>query len=183
MTKALLWAAGGVLLGLMIHLVVILTLPNLAPQDLWSRIVERGALQKVLVLDPVEAGAANPLALDPHLLYAICQLDLRQGPGVVTGTLPDAFWSVSVFNRMGVAIYSTTNRAGTGNVLRLGVFDPAQTRLLAEQQFVIEEGLLIVESTADDVFVAVRLAPAHPVMRDRYRESLEGLDCGNIEIG
>ena len=64
----------------------------------------------------------------------------------------------------------------------LGLFNPVQTRLLAEQKIDIEQGLLIVESAADNVFVVVRLAPEQPVMRERYEAALTGLACGNITL-
>jgi hypothetical protein len=79
-------------------------------------------------------------------------------------------------------LYSTTNRDGIGQTLDLGIFDPAQTRLLAEQKIDISPGLLIVESRTDQVFVIVRLAPPHPSMRARYEAQLERLACRNIAI-
>ena len=69
-----------------------------------------------------------------------------------------------------------------GQTLDLGVFDTAQTRLLAEQKIDIAAGLLIVESKSDDVFVVVRLAPEQPVMRTRYRDQLSKLACRNLGI-
>ena len=55
-----------------------------------------------------------------------------------------------------------------------------QTRLLAEQKIDVAQGLLIVETTRDDVFVVVRLAPPQPAMRERYEAQLSRLACGNI---
>ncbi len=101
---------------------------------------------------------------------------------MVSGALPQAFWSVAVFDRIGTVIYSTTNRDGIGQLLDLGIFNDAQTRLLAEQQINIEEGLLIVEAHSDEVFVVVRLAPPQPVMLERYEAQLSRLGCGNLTI-
>jgi uncharacterized membrane protein len=179
----LLWIIGGVLAGVMIHIIVILTLPALASHDVWSRVTALGASNKIAVLPAVVAGAPNPLRLDPELTYAVCQMNLGSGPGVVSGTLPDAFWSLAVFNRSGAVIYSTTNRDGIGKTLDLGIFNPAQTRLLAQQKLDIAEGLLIVESKTDDVFVVVRLAPPYPALRQRYESMLAGIQCGNINGG
>ena len=75
---------------------------------------------------------------------------------------------------------TTTNRDGIGRNLDLGIFNPAQTRLLATQQLDITEGLLIVESPTDDVFVLVRLAPPHPALRSRFEQELGDMVCGNI---
>ncbi|MFD1944957.1 DUF1254 domain-containing protein [Paradevosia shaoguanensis] len=181
MIRTLLWLLAGAVLGGIIHIVVILALPIFATQDVWTRITALGAVEKAVVLPAPALGEPNPLRLDPDMAYAVCQVDLSSGPGVVSGTLPDAFWSIAVYNRAGTVIYSTTNRDGIGQNLDLGIFNPAQTRLLAQQQLDIAEGLLIVESPQNDVFAVVRLAPPHPAMKARYEKALSELECGNIK--
>lgn len=180
MNRFLLSLLAAIILGGLIHLIVILTLPNMATRDIWNRLAAYDAMETMVVLEAVEAGAPNPLGLDPELVYGVCQLALRDGPGVVSGQLPLAFWSVAVFNRAGHVIYATTNRSGSGQALEMGIFNPAQTRLLAEQRFEIEEGLLIVESAGNDVFVVVRLAPPHDAMRERYANALRNLQCASV---
>jgi uncharacterized membrane protein len=180
MTRTVLWAIGGLVLGGIIHIVVILTLPALATTSMWAQVSTMGALNKAVVLPAVKAGEPNPLRLDPELVYAACQLDLRKGPGIVVGLLPQSFWSLAVYGRSGAVLYSTTNRDGIGQNLDLGVFNPAQTRLLAEQKLDVAEGLLIVESSDDDVYIVIRLAPEQQVMRARYEAELTKVTCGNI---
>jgi uncharacterized membrane protein len=177
-TRALLWLLGGLVLGGVIHIAVILSLPSLASNAAWARVETLDAAGKAVVLPPVVPGSANPLRLDPELAYAVCRMDLRQGAGIVRGVLPLAFWSVAVYGRAGTVLYSTTNRDGIGQNLELGIFNQAQTRLLAQQQLDVAEGLLIVESRDDDVFVVVRLAPPHQVMRKRYEAALQTISCG-----
>jgi uncharacterized membrane protein len=181
MVRTALYLLAGLLLGLAIHLVVILILPTLATNTLTTQLTALAALDKVSLIPPVAPGAANPLHLDPELDYAICRLDLRNGPGEVEGTLPLAFWSVGIYDTTGTVIYSTTNRDGIGQTLDLGVFDPGQTRLLAEQKIDIDSGLLIVESRTDDIFVVVRLAPPQPAMKARYAGLLSKLTCRNLK--
>ena len=111
----------------------------------------------------------------------MCRLDLRSGPGELSGTLPLTFWSISVYDKSGTVLYSTTNRDGIGQSLDLGVFDTAQTRLLAEQKIDVNAGLLIVESKSDDIFVVVKLEPPQPAMRDRYAAQLSKLVCRNLK--
>jgi uncharacterized membrane protein len=180
MIRTALWILGGLMLGAIIHIGIILVLPAYAVNDIWSRVATLDALDNTVVLPPVAAGAPNPMRLDPELAYAVCQIDLRKGPGVVSGTLPQGYWSVAVFDRAGTVTYSTTNRDGLGQSLDLGIFNPAQTRLLAQQQLDIAEGLLIVEAKDDDVFVVVRVAPPYPSVRERYEAALSELVCGNI---
>jgi uncharacterized membrane protein len=181
MIRTALWALGGLLLGVAIHLVVVLTLPAHARNDVWTKIAALDVKNKIAVLPAVAAGQPNPLGLDPELSYAVCQLDLRAAPGVVTGIMPEGFWSLAVFDRSGRVAYSTTNRDGIGQTLDLGIFNPTQTRLLAEQQLDVAEGLLIVESPSDDVFVLIRLAPPHHAMRARYEAALATIGCSNLQ--
>ena len=180
MSRLLFWIVGGVVLGGLIHLVVILTLPGAATRNIWNRFEDIAPLETLVVLDDIAPGEPNPLGLDPELLYGVCRLELGDGPGVVNGQLPLAFWSVAVFNAKGHVIYATTNRSGSGQLLDMGIFNPAQTRLLAEQRFEIDEGLLIVEAGGNQVAVVVRLAPPHRAMRESYREALSGLSCATI---
>lgn len=180
MIRTALWIFGGLVLGGIIHIAVILALPLLSGGGVWAQVSAMGALNKPVVLTAPEPGQPNPLRLDPELAYAVCQIDLRKGPGIVSGTLPQAFWSIAVYSHAGTVLYSTTNRDGIGQNLELGLFNPAQTRLLAEQQMDVAEGLLIVESRDDDVYVVVRLHPSQPVMRARYEAQLKTLTCGNI---
>lgn len=180
MIRTGLWILAGLVLGGIIHLVVILLLPALSPTGAWDRLNGPDTADGTQVLAATVAGQPNPLRLDPELTYAACRLDLSKGPGTVAGNLPQAFWSVAVYGRDGTVAYSTTNRDSTSNLLDLGLFNPAQTRLLAEQKLDVAEGLLIVEAQQDDLMVVVRLAPPHPAMRARYEKALAGLKCGNL---
>ena len=181
MGRTLLWLGAGVILGVIIHLAVILSLPGFATRDVWTRISALGAVNKPVVLPAIVPGTANPLRLDPELSYAVCQVNLAAGPGVISGKLPNAFWSLAIFDRAGSVIYSTTNRDGIGQNLNLGIFNAAQTHLLAEQQIDVADGLLIVESNADDVFVVIRLTPPQQAVRKRFETAMGGIVCGTIK--
>jgi uncharacterized membrane protein len=176
--RTLLWFIGGLLLGGVIHIVTILALPLLAEETTWTRVAALDAHNRMLVLPPIEPGQPNPLQLDPELSYGICHIDLSEGPSYLSGVLPDAFWSVALFNQAGVVTYSTTNRDGIGQTVEMGIFNAAQTRLLAQQEIDIAEGLLVVESSTDELFVLVRLSAPHEAMRPRFEEELAGISCG-----
>ncbi|SMQ61030.1 Uncharacterized membrane protein [Devosia lucknowensis] len=178
MIRTLLWLIGGVLLGGVIHIVTILALPLLAEETTWTRVSAYEAANRIVILPRIEPGQPNPLQLDPELIYGLCQIDLGEGPAYLSGVLPDAFWSVALYNQSGVVSYSTTNRDGIGQTVEVGIFNAAQTRLLAQQQIDIAEGLLVVESTTDDLFALVRLSPPHEAMRPRFEQELSEISCG-----
>ncbi len=183
MIRTLLWLLGGAILGGIIHIVVILTLPLLAEETAWTRIGALNAQNRIVTLPRPAPGEPNPLHLDPELVYGVCQVDLSEGPAFISGTLPDAFWSVAVYNDAGVVTYSTTNRDGIGQTLDMGIFNAAQTRLLAQQQIDIVDGLLVVESTTDQLFVLIRLSPPQEVMRDRFEAEVADITCRPRPVG
>ena len=180
MRRTLLYLLAGLVLGGIIHIAVILILPQFATRDIWSRVMAMDALEDMVVLAPVAPGADNPMQLDPALVYGVCRLSLAEAPGLVNGAMPLGFWSVAVYNDQGHVIYSTTNRSGSGQTIDMGIFNQAQTRLLAEQRIDIADGLLIVESGSDDIFVVMRAAPPHEAMRARFAEALDAIRCLNI---
>lgn len=183
MIRLLLSILTGLVLAGIIHIAMILAMPALSPTSAWDRLMALGAGSGPIVLPAVTAGEDNPLRLDPELTYAACAIDLDKGPGTVTATLPQSFWSVAVYTQAGTVAYATTNRDGVGTALDLGVFNAAQTRLLAEQKLDVAEGLLIVEADAARVMVVVRLAPPQPVNRARYDAALKSMKCGNMPAG
>lgn len=182
MARTILYIVAGILLGAVIHLVVILMLPQVADHPVSSRIADLAGLSTTTIVPVPKRDQENPLRLDPYLSYAVCRLDLSEGPGELTGTLPSTFWSLAVYDLDGTVIYSTTNRDGIGQKLDLGLFDPAQTRLLAEQKIDIAPGLLIVETQSDEVMVVVRLAQLSSTVRARYEAQLARLACRNIAL-
>ncbi|MBK1794303.1 hypothetical protein JHL21_07290 [Devosia sp. WQ 349] len=178
MIRSFLWLLGGAILGGIIHIVVILSLPSLAENTSWTRISALDADHKMLVLPAITAGGDNPLQLDPELVYGICKIDINEAPAFVQGTLPDAFWSVAVYNSDGIITYSTTNRDGIGQTVELGMFNSAQTQLLAQQQIEVSPNLLVVEMAHSEAVVVVRAAPPHDVMRPRFEVALAAVSCG-----
>jgi uncharacterized membrane protein len=179
MMRPLLWLLAGLVLGGIIHIVVMLTLPLLAQETTWTRVAALNAKNEMIVLPQVKVGEANPLGLDPLLVYGLCEIDLATAPAYLTGRLPDAHWSVAIFNQAGSIIYSTTNRDGIGQTLDLGIFNAAQTRLLAQQQIDVAEGVLVVEAPTDRLFALVRLAPPHVAMRPRFEQAMDAITCQN----
>ncbi len=180
MIKTFLALFAGIIFGLILHLSIILLLPVFSPSSIWNIFAKIAPIGEIVILDRPVANSGNILNLDPELAYAVCRLDLSVGPGFLSGQLTSDFWSIGVFDKNGVAIYSTTGRSSSDNFLQLGIFNPSQTRLLAEQQLEMQENLIIVESPRNEVFVVVRIAPPFPAMWSGYSELLSKLNCSNF---
>jgi len=179
MSRIVLWSLGGIVLGVVLHLVAILSMPTFVTRSVWSKVLELDNFEKIVVLENIEALSSNPLKLDPELLYGVCRLDLANGVGILNAQMPGDFWSISIFDATGRAVYGTTNRSIVGQSLKLGIFNDEQIKLLSDQELDIEEGLLIVESQLNDVFVVLRVAAPYKAVRGRYREQLAKAICGS----
>jgi uncharacterized membrane protein len=176
-TRTVLWLLAGVVLGGVIHLAVILSLPSLAANAAWAhRLSMRWAGRWCFHRSPRRP---NALHLDPELAYAVCRMDLRQGP------VSSAVCCRSPSGRspsMGAPAPSSIPPpiAMHRPEPRTGHLQPGSNAAPGQQQLDIAEGLLIVESRDDDVFVVIRLAPPHQAMRKRYEAALQKISCGTI---
>jgi uncharacterized membrane protein len=111
MRRTLIFAAGGVLLAGIIHIVVIFLVPYFATRDAWSEVGRFGRDGKFHVLPLAEPGSEALPAMDPRILHAVCRFSLGEGPVRIRASLPDDFWSVALFDRRGRNLYSLNDRS------------------------------------------------------------------------
>lgn len=154
-----------VLLGLLgagiVHIVVLLLVPEFSERDAWSRLAMASDLYKMTRLDAEAGGAPLVKSVDPLFYAAACRFDLAEGMVRVKAPGKVPFWSISVYDRGGHNIYSFNDHSATAGVLDTVVLTPAQMievrkDLPAELQgaiFVeapIEEGVFVIRSFVPD---------------------------------
>lgn len=121
MLLAILMVAG------IVHIVSLLLVPLVAPDDAYARLVTFVPEGGVRLL-PRAASAGDPLPdRDPALATAVCRYDLGTGPLRVSAGLADeGFVALTLHARSGVAFYGLTDRAGNAGKLDLVVMTPEQ---------------------------------------------------------
>src|SRR5688572_15067212 len=106
MMRWLLWLLSGALLGGIVHLVTVLTLPNTATQDAYSRLTPIAPVNTVAAVpQPTGQNELMPY-MDPAFAAAVCRYDLAEGPLKLTAPVSPAYTSVSFYTRRGVAYYA-----------------------------------------------------------------------------
>lgn len=125
---AMLFVAG------LVHLIVILAMPELAPNDAFTRL---SALAKtarpVLLPRPLPGQALTPFE-DPALAQAVCLFDLSHGSLRVHGDVAhDGLVSLSFRSRTGRIFYAMTNRGAVHGKIDVRVVTAAQLEALQEQ--------------------------------------------------
>ncbi len=118
-----------------VHIVSLLTMPRVAPEDAFARVEASGPEAVVRVLPrpapqrgagPEKAGDPLP-GRDPAVATAICRYDLAAGPMRISAALGgQAFVALSLHSRTGVVFYGLNDRAGNDGRLELVVMTPAQ---------------------------------------------------------
>jgi uncharacterized membrane protein len=149
-----------ILLGLLgagiVHIVVLLLVPEFSERDAWSRLATASDLYKMTRLDAEAGGAPVVKSVDPLFYAAACRFDLADGMMRVKAPGNVPFWSVSVYDRNGHNIYSFNDHSATGGVLDTVVLTPAQ--MIEVRKDLPEElqGAIFVEAPIDEGIFVIR---------------------------
>lgn len=121
MLLAILMTAG------IVHIVSLLLVPQVAPDDAYARLATFAPEGGVRLL-PRAASPGDPLPdRDPAMATAVCRYDLGGGPLRVSAALGDEdFVALTLHARSGVAFYGLTDRAGDAGKLDLVVMTAGQ---------------------------------------------------------
>lgn len=149
-----------IILGLVgagiVHVAVLLLVPQFSERDAWSRLAMAADLHKVVRFDTQHG---EPLAVksgDPLFYAAACRFDLTDGVVHVRSTGRPPFWSVSVYNRAGQNIYSFNDRAATEGALDFVVATPSQVVEIRKGVIEDYEKSIFVETALDEGIIVVR---------------------------
>ncbi|ODT27424.1 MAG: DUF1254 domain-containing protein [Kaistia sp. SCN 65-12] len=140
-----------VLLGLLgagiVHIVVLMLVPEFSERDAWSRLAMASDLYKMTRLD-AEAGGAP--------VVAACRFDLTDGLVRIKAAGRVPFWSVSVYDRNGHNIYSFNDRNANSGTLDAVVLTPAQMIEVRKDLPEDLQGAIFVEAPIDEGIFVIR---------------------------
>ena len=177
MIRLLFAIVGGVLLGLVVHLVSVLALPRIATQDAYSRLTPMTKLNAVTALPAADPSNAPMPFMDPAFAIAVCRYDLDKGPIKLAVPVSQAYTSVSFYTRSEVAYYAINDRSAGRKVIELDLMTEAQHAELPEDEDVTAADRLIIDSpTATGLIVLRALAP-EPGLMAQAQASLGASSC------
>ncbi|MGX5804559.1 DUF1254 domain-containing protein [Bradyrhizobium sp. Arg314] len=151
----------GILGAGIVHIVVLLLVPEFSERDAWSRLAMASDLYRMTRLDAEAGGAPVVKSVDPLFYAAACRFDLADGLVRIKAPGDVPFWSASVYDRNGHNIYSFNDHNANGEKLDAVVLTPAQMidvrRDLPEDlqgaifvEAPIEEGIFVVRAFVPD---------------------------------
>ena len=168
---------GGVLLGLIVHLVSVLALPRIATQDAYSRLTPITKLNAVSVLPPADPTNTLMPFLDPALSVAVCRYDLSTGSIKLTVPVSQAYTSVSFYTRNEVAYYAINDRSAGKKVIELDLMTEAQHNDLPEDEDVTAADRLIIDSPSTTGLILLKALAAEPGLMPQAQASLAAASC------
>lgn len=160
-----------------VHITVLLLLPQFSERDAWSSLAEAADFYKAVRIDAGDGSPPIVRAVDPLFHAAACRFDLDEGPVHLSapGTVP--FWSVSIYNRAGQNLYSFNDRATDKGVLDFVVLTSEQMIELRKAMPDDFQKAIFVQVPVGEGIVMVRSFVPDPTWEEATSEFLARIAC------
>ncbi len=182
MIRWVLLFAGGLVLGGIVHLAIIITLPRSATRDAYSRLAQ---VIKVNTVTPIPIPSASQTTMpftDPAFAAAICRYDLSNGPMKLTVPVGPAYTSISFYTRRDIAYYAINDRAAGRRVIELNLMTEDQHSQLPDEEDVTAADRLIIDSPTVTGLIAIRSLAPEPGLMEKAKTAVAGATCGTAEV-
>lgn len=146
----------GILGAAILHIVILLLLPEISSRNAWSRMADSADLYQPVQLRSARPNAPHDGNRDPLFRSIACRFDLTDGllRMEASGSVP--YWSASVYDRTGNNVYNFNDRNSRDKALDIVVLTPAQ--MLEVRKEVPEElgQSVFVETQSNEGIAVVR---------------------------
>jgi len=177
MIRWLLWIASGLLLGGLVHLVTILTLPRAASRDAYTRLASLVPVNGFALLPAPTPEASVLPFMDPAFAVAVCRYDLAKGPVKLTAPINQAYTSVTFYTRYDVAYYAINDRAAGRKSIELDLMTHKQREALPDDEEITSADRLIVESPSLTGLIVARALSPEPSLMPAATAALQAAQC------
>lgn len=160
-----------------VHIAVLLMVPDFSERDAWSRLAQASDLYRITRIDPEPGGSPVVKSVDPLFFAAACRFDLNDGMVQIKATDSVPFWSVSIYDRSGHNVYSFNDHSATNSRLDAVVLAPAQMLEIRKELPEDMESSIFVETSIDEGIVVVRAFVPDESWRPSVSRFLERSSC------
>lgn len=181
---ALPWFVATLLVAGIVHIVSVLLMPAVAPNDAFTRlsVATRHAQTTdggVALLAPQEPGAEVVPFEDPSLAEGVCIFDLSKGPLRVRASVDgEDFLAVSFHARTGRVFHAMTDRSAIKGKIDIVVGDAQQIDALeSEETDDAPTQEIRVASPSKDGFILIRSLAKRPSDRERAEQRVRAVAC------
>lgn len=154
----------GLIGAVVLHIVIIFSVPYFATGDAWSRL---SAIAPNTAFQPIPTVGADALttASTPDapdtapyepIRTVVCRFDLAAAPVRLTATGDVPFWSLAVFDRRSNELFSMNDNTAEGARLDVALARPLQMLSLREETPQTLSQSILVETASDTGYVVLR---------------------------
>ena len=179
-------ALTGLIGAALLHIIIILALPNFTGKDAYTRITAAGPPHRFIVLpDRAETGAgtSDQAALtnvDPFLKAAVCHFDIARAPLRLYAPAGPGFWSMAVFDAGSNEVFSMNDRTSVGGDLDAVVATPAQVAQIRKAPGAALTESILVEYRGTTGYVVLRTMVPTPSFSPQARAFLDEALCAPL---
>jgi uncharacterized membrane protein len=177
MIRWLLWIAGGLVLGGIVHLATIMMLPRTASRDAYARLTPLVPVNAFALLPAPTPEASSVPFMDPAFAVAACRYDLTKGPVKLTVPVSQAYTSVTFYTRRDIAYYAINDRAAGRRSIELDLMTTKQRGDLPDDEEVTAADRLIVESPSLTGLIVARAFSPEPSLLPAVTAALRAAQC------
>ncbi len=166
-------------LAALIHIVAVLSLPVLAPQTAWNRLLPLGPANTIVMLpEPTPKQATFPM-MAPDIRYAFCRYDLSKGPIRLSTTLQNRLLMIALYTPEGKNFYAVTGADTSRPKLTL-VIATADQNVIEESLDAPEDAdkVAVVRAPTDRGIALIRAPLTGPSFSGRAETALKKTTCG-----
>lgn len=183
-------ALTGLIGAALLHIIIILALPNFTGKDAYTRIKATGPSHRFIVLpDRADSQAdgraevSDPMALsnvDPFLKVAVCHFDIARAPLRLYAAAGPGFWSMAVFDASSNEVFSMNDRTSVGGDLDAVVATPAQVAQIRKAPGAALTQSILVEYRGLTGYVVLRTMVPAPSFKAQARTFLDEALCAPL---
>lgn len=164
----------------LIHLAIVLMLPQLSANDVWRQVESTTELNTPFRLDRAANGAEIAAARSLDTLFAVvaCRYDLADGVFSITAPGTGDFWSVAVFDDYGRILFSANDRIVASDNLDLAVALPLQMRSLQQTPRAEYAEAILTEAERNEGFAVIRVFRPDDTWEPVVKDFIDNVECG-----
>ncbi|MGK6315271.1 DUF1254 domain-containing protein [Neorhizobium sp. DT-125] len=171
----------GLIGAALLHLVIVLLLPDFSERDAYTRVLAEGEIHRFYRLGekPDRAGLSKD---DPFVDAAVCAFDVSEGPVRLTapnGGVP--FWSLAVYDQSSNEVFSINDRTSAGGMPDVVIATPVQLTTLRKAQPQALSQSILVETTQAEGYMVLRSLTPQPSFADIASQFLSQATCTPFE--
>lgn len=109
-----------------VHIAIVLMVPQFSERDAWSALAEAGERYEPLRLDESVRGDAIVASVDPLFDAVACRFDLAEGVVRIDAVGEVPYWSAAIHDRAGLNTFSFNDRTSAAGTLDFVIASPTQ---------------------------------------------------------